>query len=190
MFGDRFWRLLVLTALLFAGGCSLKPPVATPAPAPTAPPATFVASISAVAGVDDPSPPGGLGNSVESFSRTFGRPTAAFAVNQASYAYGEWPVRGLYVILDDSLRRAREVRVNFGKPLPLAEAQRQARAYLPADAKLARTVAEPATGDSIAEYTSERLAAVFPSLQPPGSFAVIYDGQSDQITGVILQIGW
>ena len=37
--------------------------------------------------------------------------------------------------------------------------------------------------------SSERLAAVFPSLQPAGSLVVIYDGQSDQISGLILQIG-
>jgi hypothetical protein len=179
---------MALTALLFASGCSLRPAATTPTPVPTALPTRFVESISAVAGGDDPSPPGGLGNSVESFSRDFGRPTAAFAVNQASYAYGEWPMRGLYVILDDSLRRAREVRINFGKSTSLVEAQAAARAYLPMDAKLVRDFDEPGTGDPAGQYTSERLAAVFPSVQPAGAFVVVYDGQANQFTGLILRV--
>jgi hypothetical protein len=130
-----------------------------------------------------------LGNSVETFSQTFGRPTAAFGVSQPSYEYGQWPAQGLYVILDDSFRRAREVRVSFGKSLSLADAKAAAQAYLPADAKTIRTFDEPGTGDPVVLYTSERLAAVFPSVQPAGAFVVVYDGQADQFTGLILRVG-
>jgi hypothetical protein len=162
-------------------------PILGSVPTPTAPIAgSITASSSALA---EPSPPGGLGNEVESFSRSFGRPTAAFGVSQPSYAYGEWPAKGLFVILDDSFRRAREVRINFGKAESLADAQAAARAYLPTDAKLVRSFAEAGTDDPAAQYTSERLVTVFPSVQPPGSFVVVYDGQADQFTGLIFRVG-
>jgi hypothetical protein len=137
----------------------------------------------------EPSPPGGLGNVVESFSQTYGRPTAAFGVSQPSYEYGQWPAQGLYVILDDSFRRAREVRINFGKSLSLADAQAMARAHLPTDAKLVQSFDEAGTGDPAALYTSERLARIFTSVQPAGAFVVVYDGQANQFTGLILRVG-
>jgi hypothetical protein len=178
--------LALVGGLLALTACALvTPPAATPTPFGAQP---LVAS-SSQSGSDEPSPPGGLGNAVESFSRDFGRPAAAFGVSQPSYAYGQWPVRGLYVILDDSFRRAREVRINFGKSMSLVEAQTAARAYLPVDAKLIRSFDEPGTGDPATLYTSERLAAVFPSVQPAGAFVVVDDGQANQFTGLILRVG-
>jgi hypothetical protein len=186
-----FWRVLQLLGLCavvaLTCGCSIRLPILSPAPTPTA---AIVGSITASSSaLAEPSPPGGLGNEVESYSRNFGRPTAAFGVSQPSYEYGQWPAQGLYVILDDSFRRAREVRINFGKSVSLADAQGMARAYLPVDAKLVRSFAEAGTDDPAAQYTSERLAVVFPSVQPPGSFVVVYDGQADQLTGLIFRVG-
>jgi hypothetical protein len=195
--------VLVILPLLLLGACSLRPPEGAQSQSsapqgPTAPAVTAVVAVTpavplvgSTPGVtaDEPSPPGGLGNVVESFSRHFGRPPAAFGVSQPSYAYGQWPTRGLYVILDDSFRRAQEVHVNFGKTLALADARAQARQYLPSDARQLRTFTEAGTGDPGELYESARLAAVFPKMQPPGNFVVIYDGAGDQITGLILRMG-
>jgi hypothetical protein len=195
--------VLVILPLLLLGACSLRPPEGAQSQSsapqgPTAPAVTAVVAVTpavplvgSTPGVtaDEPSPPGGLGNVVESFSRHFGRPPAAFGVSQPSYAYGDWPARGLYVILDDSFRRAQEVHVNFGKTLALADARAQARQYLPSDARQLKTFTEAGTGDPGELYESARLAAVFPKMQPPGNFVVIYDGAGDQITGLILRMG-
>jgi hypothetical protein len=81
------------------------------------------------------------------------------------------------------------VRINFGTPLALADAQAQARSYLPVDAKQIGAFAEAGTGDAGVVYISERLAAVFPTDQPPGQFVVIYDGANDRISGLILRMG-
>lgn len=184
--------LVATTALL--SGCAPRPPpgtspvekaTITPGPAGSGGPAASGASPA----FDEPSPPGGLGNVVESYSRYLGRPTAAFGVNQPSYTYGEWPVRGTFIILDNDLRRAGEVRINFGTPLSLADAQARARSYLPLDAKQTGSYVEAGTGDAGLAYASERLAAAFPTSQPPGQFVVIYDGTGDQISGLILRMG-
>jgi hypothetical protein len=178
--------LMCIGSLLALTACAL---VAIRGATPTASGAQPLVASSSQDASYNPSPPGGLGNVVESFSRTYGRPTAAFGVSQPSYEYGQWPARGLYVILDDSFRRAREVRVSFGKSVSLADAKAAAQAYLPVDAKLVRTFDEPGTGDPAELYTSERLSTVFPSVQPAGAFVVVYDGQSDQFTGLILRVG-
>jgi hypothetical protein len=175
--------------LLLTSACALRPASTPPTALPVAGEAQALTASSTGTLLDEPSPPGGLGNVVESFSRHFGRPPAAFGVSQPSYAYGNWPARGLYVILDDSFRRAREVRINFGEAVSLAEAQKRAQADLVDDATLVDSTHEAGTGDVEARYTSKKLAAIFPTVQPPGAFVVVYDGTGDQITGIILRMG-
>ena len=182
---------LVVLGILLLISCTLRSPgqsttVSAPPPADRAP---VTATPRSLASVDEPSPPGGLGNVVESYSRYLGRPTAAFGVNQPSYAYGDWPVRGTFILLDNNLRRASEVRINFGSSLALADAQARARSYLPVDAKQTVAFVEAGTGDAGVVYTSERLAAAFPTSQPLGQFVVIYDGTGDQVSGLILRMG-
>jgi hypothetical protein len=81
------------------------------------------------------------------------------------------------------------VRINFGDHLSLADAKARARSYLPPDAKPVGAFVEASTGDAGETYRSRTLAAVFPSVSPPGQFVVIYDGTGDQISGIILRMG-
>ena len=174
--------LLLLSTLILMSACALHSPSIAGTAAAT--PTVDVALVS-----DEPSPPGGLGNVVESFSRHFGRPPTGSAVNQPSYTYGNWPANGLFVQLDDSFRRAREVRISFGQTVSLTDARTRAQTYLPGDARRIHDFLEPGTGDQGTLYLSQRLRAVFPQLPPPGQFVVIYDGADDQIAGLILRMG-
>src|SRR5439155_10758457 len=180
----------VVLGILLLAACALQsPPQSAATSVPPASGTSVTAASQPLAAVDEPSPPGGLGNVVESYSRYLGRPTAAFGVSQPSYAYGDWPVRGTFIMLDNQLRRASEVRINFGSSLSPADAQARAQSYLPVDAKQTGAFVEAGTGDAGLVYTSEKLAAAFPTSQPPGQFVLIYDGTAGQVSGLILRMG-
>lgn len=140
-------------------------------------------------GPHEPSPPGGLGDTVGSFGRRFGRPLGSYSIRQPSYAYGAWPLHGAFIILDNDLNRAVEVHINFTKPASLKQAEAKAAVYLPSDTKLVRTFDEASTGDHGTLNTSKRLAETFPETRPAGYFVLIYDGTPNQITGIILRMG-
>jgi hypothetical protein len=137
------------------------------------------------ASTDEPSPPGGLGNSRDDLESVYGSPTG---LEGTMTAYRDGKYAATYV--DE---RAMAILVNYqDAPLALAAARKAVHALLPSDSVFVGTLS--AGPSRIADvYQSSRLGEkVAPPTEgvPRGQFAVIYEtDRSDLVRGILLRVG-
>ena len=164
------------SVFIFSGispALALRAPTETPRPSPTAAP-------------DEPSPPGGLGNTRADVEKVLGSPTG---LKGTMIAYGEGSAAVNYA---DG--RAIGILVPFDTPLAstLAARRKAVQRYLPTDSVFIGTMAA-GPGRTADVYQSQRLAKkVTPpnSQDPKGQFVVIYEfNQSGTLKDALLSVG-
>jgi hypothetical protein len=157
--------------------------VASIGPFPWAPPASMaVPTISP----NEPSPPGGIGNSLKDLEQTYGSPDG---LQGTMISFRKGAIAATFTV-----QRATSVFVSFGNtPVPELEIARgRIQGLLPPDSTLVGTVgAGPGRVADI--YHSNRLASKMPAgpASPrPGQFVVVYQSDSTgAFTQALLTVG-